>query len=281
VVRRAAEAGVEVLALSDHDSLDGVPEALEAAAAAGIGLVPAVEISAGDGDQERHLLGYGVDLGSEDLQAALRAARAERFARAERMAGALADAGLAVRPEPLAERRAAGLAVGRPHLAEAVLTHPANAGRLAAEGLRTAGDVLEAYLVPGAPGHRPRERPSVEAAIAMVHAAGGLAVWAHPFWDVAEPDAVVAAIDRYAALGLDGVEAFYLTHTEAQARLAHGACLERGLLTTGSSDFHGPEHPIFHRLGAFELHGLTPVVEAVLARAGGGQARSAGSTSSP
>ena len=91
-----------------------------------------------------------------------------------------------------------------------------------------------------------------------MHAAGGVAVWAHPFWDVEEPAAVLSTIDRFAALGLDGVEAFYVTHTAEQTRLVAGRCAELGLLTTGSADFHGPGHPLFSRFRAFELHGIEP-----------------------
>ena len=95
-------------------------------------------------------------------------------------------------------------------------------------------------------------------AIALVHQAGGVAVWAHPFWDVDASQAVLEAIDRFAALGLDGVEAFYPTHDAEQARLIAAHCAERDLLTTGSADFHGPAHPIFSRFRAFELYGLEP-----------------------
>ena len=75
---------------------------------------------------------------------------------------------------------------------------------------------------------------------------------------MSEPGDVLATIDRFAAVGLDGVEAFYVTHTEAQTRLVAGRCAELGLLSTGSADFHGPTHPIFSRFRAFELYGLEP-----------------------
>ncbi len=80
--------------------------------------------------------------------------------------------------------------------------HPANAERLAAEGLTTSSAVLEAYLLPGTPGYRARLGPTVEETVAMIHGAGGLAVWAHPFWDVKDPDDVIDTIARFAALGL-------------------------------------------------------------------------------
>ena len=139
-----------------------------------------------------------------------------------------------------------------------MLAHPANAERLKSEGLSDASQVLEAYLVPGAPGYRRRTRPTVEEAIDVIHDAGGFAVWAHPFWDLDEPAEVEDAVMRFKELGLDGVEAFYTTHTEAQTRIAVAAAERLGLLTTGSADFHGPDHPLFSSFRAFELHGLSP-----------------------
>ena len=130
--------------------------------------------------------------------------------------------------------------------------------RLAREEIVNASQLLEAYLIPGAPAYRRRTRPTVAEAIALVHEAGGVAVWAHPFWDLDAPDEVLDAIDRFAALGLDGVEAFYPTHDAEHAALIAARCAERDLLTTGSADFHGPTHPIFSRFRAFELYGLEP-----------------------
>ena len=259
VVARAGAAGVELLALTDHDTVDGVGEALAAGRAHGIRVVPAAELSsiyAAHGDL--HVCAYRIDHRDAALLAALDGFRADRETRAARMADALREDGLTVDDAPIAARRAAGLSIGRPHLAAAALSHPGNAARLAAEGIADTGAFIEAYLVPGAPGFRPRTTPTVAEAIDLVHAAGGLAVWAHPFWDLDAPDEVDAAVGRFAAMGLDGVEAFYVTHTREQTERAVAAARRHGLLTTGSSDFHGPEHPTFRRFAAFELHGLEP-----------------------
>jgi predicted metal-dependent phosphoesterase TrpH len=83
-------------------------------------------------------------------------------------------------------------------------------------------------------------------------------VWAHPFWDLARDDDVVAALERFRAAGLDGVEAFYTTHSPAQTRLLDESAARLGLLTTGSADFHGPQHRRFSRFRAFSLHGCAP-----------------------
>jgi predicted metal-dependent phosphoesterase TrpH len=231
VVALARAAGVELLALTDHDSVDGVDEALDAAAAEGVRVVPAAELSALDGDREDlHILGYGFDHDRPALRDALAAFRADRDARAGRMADALRGLGFEL---DLPDR--GGASVGRPHIAQAAFEHPANSMRLAREEIVNSSQLLEAYLVPGAPAYRRRTTPTVEQAIELIHEAGGVAVWAHPFWDLDADAEVLETIDRFVALGLDGVEAFYITHTEAQTLLVADHCERRGLLTTGPS----------------------------------------------
>lgn len=252
---------MKLLALTDHDTVAGTDEALAAAAESGgaIRVLPAVEISALDDEHEDlHVCAYAIDHRDSGLLAALEAACADRHARAARMIGALRAAGLSL--DVPREQSDAGMPVGRPHLAAAVLACQANAQRLADEGLESASDVLEAYLLPGRPGYSARSGPTVAQAIETIHAAGGLAVWAHPFWDVEDPADVRATIARFAQMGIDGVEAFYVAHDPEQTRIAYAAAREHGLLTTGSSDFHGPEHPQFNAFRAFDLCGLEPAL---------------------
>ena len=259
VVRRAAGAGVELLALTDHDSVDGVDEARGAAAQVGIALVPAVELSAVDGGGEDvHVLGYLLDVRDPVLGERVAGARSERISRAARIADRLRELGFAVDDGVLEPRRVAGRSIGRPHLAEAVVTHPDNRERLEREGMTTVDTFLPAYLIPGRPGFLPRTSPTVEQAIEWVHDAGGVAVWAHPFWDIESPATVLETVERFGGWGLDGVECFYPTHSRAQTDLLVAECARRGLLTTGSADFHGPDHAIFNRFGAFELYGHAP-----------------------
>lgn len=257
VVAAAAAAGVELLALTDHDTVDGVQEALAAADAHGIALVAAVEISAADAlGEDLHVLGYCVEHTDAQLQRRLVAWREDRARRIERMAEGLAELGLAPDRAQLEQLRAAGRPLGRPHLAAAAIA--ANRERLAREGLDEPSAFLEAHLVPGAPAYSRRTTPTVTQAIDAVHAAGGLAVWAHPFWDLDDEQECVDTIRRFADAGLDGVEVFYPTHDEGQTTLLHRTCTELGLLITGSSDFHGPEHDRFNRFGAFDTFGLEP-----------------------
>jgi predicted metal-dependent phosphoesterase TrpH len=261
VVRAAADAGVELFSLTDHDTVDGVDEALEAAHGAGIGLVPGTEVSAIQHDAvDVHILGYRIDHRDPGFLDRLAGFRADRELRAERLADRLGELGWALDRTGIEARRAAGEPVGRPHVAAAVLAHPDNAPRLAAEGLADPGGFIEAYLVAGAPGFVGRTTPTVPEAIEAIHAAGGVAVWAHPFWDVDQPPEALATLERFVAGGLDGVEVFYATHTREQTHLLADRCDELGLLQTGSSDFHGFGHGHFAGFRRFELFGREPVL---------------------
>jgi predicted metal-dependent phosphoesterase TrpH len=262
VVERAARAGVELLALSDHDTVSGVAEALRAGERYGVRVVPAVEISAIDADaqtpRELHILGYGIDHTGPVLTEKLAEFLADREQRTLRMAAALEELGFELDEAELEGRIAAGKPIGRPHLAEAVLAAPANAVRLKDEKIDDIGSLIKSYLIEGKPAFRLRETPTVAQAIEAIHEAGGVAIWAHPFWDIPDPDEVLAGIDRFRALGVDGVEAFYVTHTQEQTTLLAQRCEELGLLSTGSADFHGPDNRLFSKFLAFELYGLEP-----------------------
>ena len=266
VVQRAGQAGVQLLALSDHDTVSGVSEALAAGERFGVRIVPAVEISSidaagGTGNQqarELHILGYLIDHTDPSFLATLADFLADRERRTLRMADALREQGLELDDAAISERVRAGQPIGRPHLAEAVLSAPANASRLREEALDDIGSVIRAYLIEGRPAFRLRETPTVSEAVDAIHAAGGVAVWAHPFWDVTDADESLAMVDRFRRLGIDGIEAFYVTHTREQTELLAARCAELDLLSTGSSDFHGPDNRLFSRFMAFETYGLEP-----------------------
>jgi len=262
VVERAADAGVQLLALSDHDTISGVSEAIATGERLGLRVVPAVEISAVDDGsatpRELHILGYDIDHTGALLTERLAAFLADREQRTLRMAAALGELGFELDEREIATRVADGQPIGRPHLAEAVLAAPANAPRLKAEQIDDIGSLIRAYLIEGKPAFRMRQTPTVAEAIDAIHEAGGVAIWAHPFWDVSDPDEVLASIDRFHALGIDGVEAFYVTHTREQTELLAARCAELRLLSTGSADFHGPENRLFSRFLAFETYGLEP-----------------------
>jgi 3',5'-nucleoside bisphosphate phosphatase len=267
VVARAAAAGVELLALSDHDTVSGVSEAVLAGVRAGVRVVSAIEISAVDAGvegagsrdgRELHILGYLIDHTDPPFEHTLAGFLADRERRTLRMAVGLREAGFDLDERQLSTRVAAGQPIGRPHLAEAVLGAPANAQRLQDENIDDIGSLIRGYLIEGRPAFRLRETPTVAEAVETIHAAGGVAVWAHPFWDISDPDEVLATIGRFRTLGMDGVEAFYITHTQEQTELLAERCATDGLLTTGSADYHGPDNRLFSRFLAFETYGLEP-----------------------
>jgi hypothetical protein len=262
VVQRAADAGVELLALSDHDTVSGVSEAIAAGERYGVRIVPAVEISAVDEGsavpRELHILGYNVDHTGALLTEKLGEFLADREQRTLRMAAALKELGFELDEAQLDARVAAGKPIGRPHLAEAVLSAPANAERLEDEGIDDIGSLIRGYLIEGKPAFRLRQTPTVAQAVEAIHEAGGVAIWAHPFWDISDPDEVLSTIDRFKALGMDGVEAFYITHTRENTELLAKRCAELDLLSTGSADFHGPENRQFSKFMAFDTFSIEP-----------------------
>jgi 3',5'-nucleoside bisphosphate phosphatase len=262
VVDRAARAGVTLLALTDHDTVSGVAEALRAGERHGVRVVPAVEISAIDTGskepRELHILGYNIDHTGPPVTDRLAAFLADREKRTLRMRDGLREAGFELDEAEIERRIAEGKPIGRPHLAGAVLGAAANAQRLKDEQIDDIGSLIRGYLIEGKPAFRLRQTPTASEAIEAIHDAGGVAVWAHPFWDIEDEAEVLSSIDRFRALGIDGIEAFYITHTEPQTRLLAGRCSELGLLSTGSADFHGPENRLFSRFLAFETYDLEP-----------------------
>jgi hypothetical protein len=262
VVQRAAAAGVELLALSDHDTVSGVAEAIEAGERYGVKIVPAVEISALDAGsrvpRELHILGYDIDHTGPPMTDRLVDFLADREHRTLRMRDGLREVGFELDEAELEQRIAEGKPIGRPHLAAAVLNAPANAERLKQEQIDDVGSLIRGYLIEGKPAFRLRETPTVAEAIEAIHDAGGVAIWAHPFWDIEDEGEVLSSIDRFVKLGMDGVEAFYITHDEPQTRLLATRCAELDLLSTGSADYHGPDNRLFSEFLAFETYDLEP-----------------------
>jgi 3',5'-nucleoside bisphosphate phosphatase len=240
VVERAAEAGVTTLALTDHDAVAGVPEALEAAERVGIELVPAIEMSCvHEYAEDLHVCGYWVDL--ERIAPACERAQQERVSRAEEIIENLRREGFELTLDDAIREAGDALSIGRPHIARAA----GASGDL--------GPFFEEYLVPGAKAFVPRRWPTAEQAVETIKDAGGVAVVAHPYWDISDPGEVEELIR---ALPVDGIEAFYPTHSEQQTEHLLRLCGELGLIPTGSSDYHGPTHKTFAEFGAYDIYGL-------------------------
>ena len=228
VVEAARAANLAALALTDHDTVAGVPEAQAAGDRLGLRVVAGCELSAHLGEGEIHLLALHID-NVDVIATELARFRDDRVARAERMVQLLGTHGVSVTMDDVL-RESAGGAVGRPHVARAVVA----AG--AAKDIR---DAFDRYLGDGRPAYVDKPRLDAKDAIGLAHAGGGIAVWAHPRGE-GRRDRVEALV----AAGLDGLEVQHPVHNaEDRARLQALADFF-GLVTSGGSDWHGiPEHP--------------------------------------
>ncbi|HEY9897833.1 MAG TPA: PHP domain-containing protein [Pantanalinema sp.] len=239
LVLAAARAGLSAIAVTDHDNTDAVAEAMAAVAERGLKLevVPGVEVTAMRGDTELHILGYFVDPRAPGWQEAMARARREREQRAAAFVAKFAAHGIRLGLDAV-QRHAGDGAIGRPHVARALVE---------AGACGTEQQAFDRYLNPGCPTFVPRGGMDPKEAIALIHAAGGVASLAHPrSVPLSEPDAKGETLLAYlVACGLDALE---VIHPSATSMLrAHYARLaaENGLLVTGGSDDHGPRpgHP--------------------------------------
>lgn len=235
VARMAAAGGIAVLAVADHDTTAGVADAI-AAAAAPLRVVPAIEISCSGGDAGHHLLGYFVDPVHPGLVAHSRRVIELREARMRAMIERLAGLGIAVEYDAVRQEAGEHAVLGRPHLARTLV---------ATGAVPTVGRAFELYLSDRAPAWVPVDAVPVFEAIAIVHAAGGIAVWAHP-----STDGLGVELDAFAEQGLDGVECIRARAHPSEIDRALALARARSLIPTGGSDWHGTWHG---RLGDFTV----------------------------
>ncbi len=223
VVEAAARAKLAAIAITDHDSISGLPEAEAAGERLGVRIVPGVELAAHFEDDELHLL--GLHLADRNAIAAdLNAFRGERVARAEAIVRVLNGHGIPVTMESVLAQASVG-AVGRPHVARALM---------AGGWVRDFREAFDRWLGWGKPAFVEKGRLTMTDAIALVHRAGGIAVWAHPA-DLATE----ARLTRLRAIGLDGVEILHPAHPQPLAERLYDRAERVGLLPSGGSDWHG------------------------------------------
>ena len=232
VARMAAAAGIDVLAIADHDTTAGIAEA--ATAAAGMRLVNAIEISCSAGESDLHLLGYFVDPAHPGLVEHSRRVVELREVRMRAMIGRLGELGVPVDYDAVRSEAGAHAVLGRPHLARTLV---------ATGAVPTVGRAFELYLSDHAPAWVPMQAVTLGDAIEIVHASGGIAVWAHPAADDLE-----RRLDAFVELGLDGVECIRSRAARGEIDRALSMTRKRRLIPTGGSDWHGTWHG---RLGEF------------------------------
>jgi predicted metal-dependent phosphoesterase TrpH len=226
LVRRMAAAGIDAFALTDHDTLQGLPEARDEAARLGITLISGAEISANfAGQDDVHMLALFVDERDADLHASLSERQEERRTRGERMAKKLIEAGFAIDLEAVREDVGDGV-WGRPHIARALI----RAGYAA-----TNDEAFDRFLGDEHPWYVPYEKWNAPDVLAAVHAAGGVCSLAHSIW-YRDPETLVAGLATH---GLDAIEVYHPDHGPAEEERFGRLAAEFSLARTAGSDFHG------------------------------------------
>jgi len=243
VVRRAAAQGVALLALTDHDQLDGLAEAAQTASALGIGFVHGVEISATWRGKTVHVVGLGIDPREITLATGLARVRSGRRRRAEAMARSLAAAGIPDTFEAALRHAANETMIGRTHFAR----HLVSIGVVASPA-----EAFRRYLVPGKPGYVPHDWAALREAVGWICSAGGQAVLAHPGRYALSAGALHDLLGEFRAAGGRGLEVVTSSHTRDQFHRFGALAQAFGFLASRGSDFHAPgEGADFGALPAF------------------------------
>ena len=235
-VKMAKQNGVHRIAITDHDTVAGVPEALAAGKDFGVRVIPGIEISIQE--HGMHLLGLGIDIENAALLDALRKAGENRIAAAKQMVENFQKDGFAVSWEDVLREAGPSAVIARPHIVSAIMKRLENQERL--QGVSTKHEFFQKFFQDTSPYYVRASTFTPAGAIELVHGAGGVAIWSHPPVPefVGDCPALEAFLKELIGYGLDGLELFSPSHTEADA-----ACLEElagrhALLRTAGSDFH-------------------------------------------
>ena len=223
VIEAAARCGLKALALTDHDTIGGIPAAREAGQRLGIRVITGVELSAFQDDREVHVLALHLSQ-LDTLNKRLEDLRASRFTRAEKIVDKLNALGIPITLEEVLQQSNGG-AVGRPHVARALIA------RGVVHDFR---DAFMTYLGGNGSAFVPKDKLSIEDAIAIAHDAGALAIWAHPGGGGRREQ-----LEPLVAAGLDGVEIRHPSHSGEDIKRLQALTDFFGLVPSGGSDWHG------------------------------------------
>jgi predicted metal-dependent phosphoesterase TrpH len=240
LVRLAAAAKLDVVAITDHDTVAGWAEAAAAAPEFGITVVPGLELSCTRGAASVHVLGYRIDPGRPGVAEELAAIRAGRTDRLPAMLAALARHGVDLSSEQVWAAAGGADSLGRPHVADALI---------AAGYVADRGEAFDVWLAEGRPAHIARYAPDVVDGIRLIRAAGGVAVIAHPWGRESRDTVTPEVLAEFAAAGLAGIEAHHDDHDEPTELALVALAADLGIVVTGGSDWHGAGK-IGHGLGS-------------------------------
>jgi 3',5'-nucleoside bisphosphate phosphatase len=228
LLQLAYKNGVRRMALTDHDIIDGLPEAFAAAEKLpGFTLIPGIEMSTDVPGNEVHILGHFIDWQDEGFRARLAHLQESRLGRAHKMVERLAELGMPIEWD-IVQSFADG-AVGRPHIALALV----DAGYV-----ETVNEAFDKYLSRNGPAYVPRERFDPEDVVALIRGVGGLATLAHPR-ELYAAGGLDALLERLKSAGLTGIEVYYQDYVPEEIETFRLLAEKFGLLPLGGSDYHG------------------------------------------
>jgi 3',5'-nucleoside bisphosphate phosphatase len=233
LVQLAARSGVSALAITDHDTMDGVNEALAASTEYGVEVVPGLEVSVVHKKKALHILGYFMDPGYAELAAALSVLQKARDDRNEKIIFKLQSLGIAATVEELKEISGPGQ-TGRPHIARLLMNHGM---------VRSMPQAFDEYLRKDAKAYVARFAYSAEEAIGLITRAGGIAVLAHPIQVDKTLRSLATLLPVLKSYGLAGIETFYPTQKKKMRKRIRKFAEANDLLLTGGSDYHGDIRP--------------------------------------
>jgi hypothetical protein len=229
LMKYAQAKGLEAIALTDHDTVEGLEEAIAAATSIGFEVVPGVEISADYPEATLHILGYYMDFRDSQFLKSLAVLQDARANRNPKIVRKLQQMGINISYEEI-QQAAGGGQVGRPHFAQVLLKKG---------HVRSLQEAFDRYLKKGSPAYEEKFRFPVKDAISMIVNAGGIPVLGHPFTLNCNGKKLESLIASWKGFGLQGIEAYYSEHDSLQTKLYIELARKHGLVVSGGSDFHG------------------------------------------
>ncbi|PIQ92077.1 MAG: phosphoesterase [Parcubacteria group bacterium CG11_big_fil_rev_8_21_14_0_20_39_14] len=264
LVKECKKLGLEIISLTDHETVWGVEEAIKAGKKSGISVIPGIEFSCNFQEQEQHLLGYFIDgfgqlatgYKNPELLEFLKEVGRKRRERFLKMIERLKNLGFFIEYSEV--KKYARGSLTRPHLARAIIKNKKNARKLKELRIDTKfeSEFFKKYLTEGKGAYQDWERPSASEVIKLLKKSGGIAVWAHPKWKCGGYKETMTKALELRELGLGGMEVFYTRHTQDQTKELFQIAKELGLAVTAGSDFHSSNFSQYNKIFAWQDFGI-------------------------
>lgn len=246
--------GLEVISITDHDTVDQIKEAVAAGKEAGIKVIPGTELSCEYNGKGLHLLGYNINPDNVELKQAIEKQNKAREERISEMIEKLVSLGFLIDRNSIAAKDKGS--IGRPFIADLVCSKEENLRKLDSLGIPKE-DFFEKYLSKNGEAYSERSRIEFIEGINLIHKAGGVAVWAHPCWSMKNNAELIEQwMAEFKKAGLDGVETFYSTYSKDDTELIYLLTKKFNLFMTAGSDYHGPGKDIVPDVGIWNDFGF-------------------------